>query len=114
MALYWSMNIKAQSLGIKSAELSISSSKKIIEVLESYRESVVRNRRSYYAKQISETRYQFASTQAELQFMPNMSKYIIESGVVIGAVAISGIQFLLQDAANAVATLSVFLAAGTS
>jgi hypothetical protein len=41
-----------------------------------------------------------------------MSKYIIESGVVIGAVAISGIQFLLQDAAHAVATLSVFLAAG--
>jgi ABC-type multidrug transport system fused ATPase/permease subunit len=113
MALYWSMNVKAQQLGNKSAELSISSSKKIIEVLESYRESVVRNRRSYYAKQISDTRYQFASTQAELQFMPNMSKYIIESGVVIGAVAISGIQFLLQDAAHAVATLSVFLAAGT-
>jgi ABC-type multidrug transport system fused ATPase/permease subunit len=113
MALYWSMNVRAQLLGNKSAELSILSSKKIIEVLESYRESVVRNRRSYYAKQISDTRYQFASTQAELQFMPNMSKYIIESGVVIGAVAISGIQFLLQDAANAVATLSVFLAAGT-
>jgi ABC-type multidrug transport system fused ATPase/permease subunit len=113
MALYWSMNVKAQLLGNKSAELSILSSKKIIEVLESYRESVVRNRRSYYAKQISDTRYQFASTQAELQFMPNMSKYIIESGVVIGAVAISGIQFLLQDAAHAVATLSVFLAAGT-
>jgi ABC-type multidrug transport system fused ATPase/permease subunit len=113
MALYWSMNVKAQLLGNKSAELSILSSKKIIEVLESYRESVVRNRRSYYAKQISDTRYQFASTQAELHFMPNMSKYIIESGVVIGAVAISGIQFLLQDAAHAVATLSVFLAAGT-
>lgn len=113
MALYWSMNVKAQLLGNKSAELSILSSKKIIEVLESYRESVVRNRRSYYAKQISDTRYQFASTLAELQFMPNMSKYIIESGVVIGAVAISGIQFLLQDAAHAVATLSVFLAAGT-
>jgi len=113
LALYWSMNLRAQLLGNKSAELSISSSKKIIEVLESYRESVVRNRRSYYAKQISDTRYEFASTQAELQFMPNMSKYIIESGVVIGAVAISGIQFLLQDAAHAVATLSVFLAAGT-
>ena len=74
MALYWSMNVRAQLLGNKSAELSILSSKKIIEVLESYRESVVRNRRSYYAKQISDTRYQFASTQAELQFMPNMSK----------------------------------------
>jgi ABC-type multidrug transport system fused ATPase/permease subunit len=113
LALYWSTSMKAKALGSRSAELSIESGKKIIEVLESYRESVVRNRRSYYASQISETRYQFATTQAELQFMPNMSKYIIESGVVIGAVAISGIQFLLQDASHAVATLSVFLAAGT-
>jgi ABC-type multidrug transport system fused ATPase/permease subunit len=113
LALYWSTSMRAKYLGNRNAELSIESSRRIIEVLESYRESVVRNRRSYYANQISETRYQFASTQAELQFMPNMSKYIIESGVVIGAVIISGIQFLLQDASNAVATLSVFLAAGT-
>ena len=113
LALYWSMNLKARNLGNKSAELSIESSKQIMEVIESYRESVVRNRRSFYTKQISEIRFRFAETQAQLQFMPNMSKYIIESGVVIGAVAISGIQFILQDAANAVATLSVFLAAGT-
>jgi ABC-type multidrug transport system fused ATPase/permease subunit len=44
--------------------------------------------------------------------MPNVSKYVIESGMVIGAVAIAGIQFGLQDARHAVATLSVFLAAG--
>lgn len=113
VALYLSTSKRAKLLGSRSAELSIESNKKITEVLDSYRESVVRNRRSYYANQISETRYNFASTQAELQFLPNMSKYIIESGVVIGAVAISGIQFLLHDASHAVATLSVFLAAGT-
>ena len=113
IVLYRSMNLKAQKLGIKSAELSIKSNKKIMEVLESYRESVVRNRRSYYASQISKIRFDFASTQADLQFMPNMSKYIIESGVVIGAVLISGIQFLLNDSAHAIATLSVFLASGT-
>jgi ABC-type multidrug transport system fused ATPase/permease subunit len=45
--------------------------------------------------------------------MPNVSKYVIESGMVIGALVIAGIQFGLQDARHAVATLSVFLAAGT-
>jgi ABC-type multidrug transport system fused ATPase/permease subunit len=45
--------------------------------------------------------------------MPNVSKYVIESGMVVGAVFIAGIQFSMQDARHAVAALSVFLAAGT-
>lgn len=112
-ALYWTMNVRAQELGETSARLSIKSSQKILEVLESFRESVVRNRRNFYAKEIAKTRHDYSHILAELQFMPNMSKYVIESGIVIGAVIISGIQFWLQDAAHAVATLSVFLASGT-
>jgi ABC-type multidrug transport system fused ATPase/permease subunit len=42
-----------------------------------------------------------------------MSKYVIESTVVIAALLISATQFLLTDAVHAVGTLSVFLAAGT-
>lgn len=113
LALYWTMNVRAQQLGEKSAKLSIQSSQKILEVLESFRESVVRNRRNFYAKEIAKTRHDYSHTLAELQFMPSMSKYVIESGIVIGAVIISGIQFWLQDASHAVATLSVFLASGT-
>ena len=47
-----------------------------------------------------------------MAFMPNISKYIIESTVVLGAIVVSGIQFLLNDASRAVGTLSIFLAAG--
>ena len=45
--------------------------------------------------------------------MPNISKYVIETATIFGAVVISAIQFVTQDATHAVATLSVFLAAGT-
>jgi ABC-type branched-subunit amino acid transport system ATPase component len=45
--------------------------------------------------------------------MPYVSKYVIETSVVLGALLISGFQFLTQDATHAVATLSVFLAAGS-
>jgi ABC-type multidrug transport system fused ATPase/permease subunit len=48
-----------------------------------------------------------------MQFMPNVSKYVIESGIVIGALVIAGAQFALQDARHATATLSIFLASGT-
>lgn len=54
-----------------------------------------------------------ANTLAELSFMPNIGKYIIETTVVLGALLIGATQFLLQDATHAVATLSVFLAAGS-
>jgi ATP-binding cassette, subfamily B, bacterial PglK len=112
-ALYRLLHVRAGTLGLKNTELQILGNEKIVEVLSSYRESVVRNRRSYYAKEIGSNRMALANTQAELTFMPYVSKYVIESTVVLGALLISGFQFLLQDAAHAVATLSVFLAAGT-
>ena len=109
--LYRTMNVKAHKLGYLNSEIAILSNEKIIEVLDSYRESVVRNRRDYYSREIRKLRLKLADVLAELQFMPNVSKYVIESGIVIGAVVIAGVQFALQDARHAVGTLSVFLAA---
>lgn len=112
-SLYKLMHGRAKLLGQQQADLEIASNEKIIEVLGSYREAIVRNRRGYYANQIGELRFRLADTQAELAFMPNISKYVIESTVVLGALAISAIQFILQDAGQAVATLAVLLASGT-
>ena len=111
--LYKIMNVKAHNLGYLNSELTIASDEKIIEVLDSYREAVVRNRRNYYSRQIGRLRLEHSNVLAEIQLMPNVSKYVIESGMVVGAVFISGIQFMFQDAQHAVAALSVFLAAGT-
>ena len=113
ITLYMLMHKRVSSLGELEAKLSIKSSEKILEVLSSFRESTVRNRRDYYAREIGEVRSDIANVLAEQSFMPNVSKYVIESAVVLGALGISATQFLLQDAGRAVATLAVFLAAGT-
>jgi ABC-type multidrug transport system fused ATPase/permease subunit len=107
------MNSRAGRLGVKNANLNISSNEKIVEVFASYRESVVRNRRDYYAREIGKLRYQLADTSAEMGFLPYVSKYVIETSVVIGAVMIGSIQFLQQNASQAIATISIFLAAGS-
>jgi len=112
-ALYKLMHNKARNLGISESTLTIKSAENIVEVLGSYREAIVRNRRDYYAREIGKIRLELADTLAELSFLPNVSKYIIETTVVLGALLISGLQFFLQDASHAVATLAVFLAAGT-
>lgn len=111
--LFKLLHVRARVLGSANASLSIRSNEKILEVLSSYRESVVRNRRAYYAHEIGELRYNLANTEAELSFMPNISKYVIESTIVLGALLISAVQFSTHDASHAVATLAVFMAAGS-
>jgi ABC-type multidrug transport system fused ATPase/permease subunit len=85
----------------------------IVEVLNNYRESIVRNRRAFYAREFAKNRLDFSRFTAENSFIPNISKYVLESSVVIGAILLSATQFVLQDARHAVATLAIFLAAGT-
>jgi ABC-type multidrug transport system fused ATPase/permease subunit len=113
IVLYRLLQTRAQRLGATSSELSISSNEKILEVLSAYRESVVRNRRNFYSKEIGKQRLALANTIAELTFMPNISKYVIEVTVVLGMLGIGATQFLLQDVGRAVGVLSVFLAAST-
>jgi len=111
--LYKFMHVRAGNLGIENSTLIIKSSEKIVEVFASYRESVVRNRRDYYAREIGHLRYSLSNTSAELGFLPYVSKYVIETTVVVGAVLIGATQFIFQDASHAIATLAIFLAAGT-
>ena len=111
--LYRYMHVRAAYLGVEQASKSIESNQKITEVLDSYRESVVRHRRDHYAKEIGKIRISLSHNLAESAFMPYVSKYIIETTVVIGSLTIAATQFVLQDATRAVATLSIFMAAGT-
>jgi ABC-type multidrug transport system fused ATPase/permease subunit len=111
--LYRFMNVRAGMLGFRSSELNVISNEKIVEVFSSYRESVVRNRRDYYVREICTYRFALARTSAEMNFLPYVSKYVIETSVILGAFLIGAAQFVLQDAAHAVATLAIFLAAGT-
>jgi len=113
LLLYRMMHVRAGRLGVQSSLLNIQSNEKIVEVFSSYRESVVRNRRDYYAREIGKKRFEIADNAAEMNFMPYVSKYVIETAVILGALLVSFLQFILQDATHAVATLAIFLASGS-
>ena len=112
-SMYRLMHVEAGKLGIQNSRMNIQSNEKIIEVLASYRESVVRNRRNFYSQEIRKSRFALADNSAKISFMPYISKYVIETSVVLGAILIAGVQFYLYDATHAVTTLAIFLAAGT-
>jgi ABC-type multidrug transport system fused ATPase/permease subunit len=113
LILHIAMSAKAKKLGEVNSNLAIASNKKIIEAINSYREISVRNRRNYYSREIENQRFAVSHNDALLAFMPMISKYVLEGAVVIGAFAIAALQFALNDARHAVATLTIFMAAGS-
>jgi len=112
-SLYRLLQLRALEIGISAQELTVKNNLRILEVLNSYRESVVRNRREYYAAEVRGLRYGLGKIIAELNFQPYISKYVIESVSILGALGLVGFEFATKNATHAVAVLAVFLAASS-
>jgi ABC-type multidrug transport system fused ATPase/permease subunit len=111
--LYFTLRNRALGLGNESAKLGVMFNEKMIEVLNSYRESLVRNTQSNYSDVLTSMRFSSAGINAKLAFLPSVGKYVMESVVVLGSLFVAAIQFTRQDAAHAVATIAVFTAASS-
>jgi len=109
--LYIAMHKTMGRFGQVQNELSIISAEKINEVIISYREMFVKNRRSYYANEIGKIRLELADSAAQNAFYQNISKYVIEITIVASSLLLSVIIFSTQPVSRAVAVLSIFLVA---
>ena len=110
--LYLAMHKRAQQLGFRNSEIQVSTNENLFVALNMQRELLVRDRRDYFIDLISKQRHSLAKIESEQAFMPNVSKYFMEISVFLGALSISAVQFMREDAVQAIATLSIFLAAG--
>ena len=104
---------KSQKLGVLYTDLSIESINRYEQAYKLYRENHLSSSSEHIEREINEIRKRFSSVAAEISFLPSLSKYVIETTIVIGALILSAYQFMAEDSSRAVATLSVFLAAGT-
>jgi ATP-binding cassette subfamily C protein len=111
--LYKVQQRQARSLGKREAELNIRSNQKIYESIVAFREISTKGATGNYAKEIKDIRFELADTLAQISFLPNISKYVIEASIIIGALLVSAFQFIHYDAKHAVATLAVFIAAAS-
>ncbi len=111
--LYFAVNKRVNRLGNENAELAVFSFEKISDAITNYKELYTRDKRDHYKSMINESRQRIAWNSAELSFIPNLGKYLIETTMVIGAVLICAVQFYVADATHAVSILSIFLAAGS-
>ena len=111
--LYYLLHKRVVILNTKFAHQSIYFNQKVSEGINSYRDLFIKGGREFYVNQIRKSKMQLAGYEAEIRFIPNISKYTIEISVILGVAIISGIQFYLFDSNRAIAVISVFLAAST-
>lgn len=113
ISLYGLLNKRAKRLGARQTALTIESNESILQAIETYREIIVHNRQGYYSEKIGKIRFRLGSLYAESNFLPYIGKYVIESVLVFGSLFLAAIQFILNDATQAVSILTVFMAAGS-
>ena len=111
--LYFLLHKRVAILNTKSAYQSIYFNQKVSEGINSFRDLFIKGGREFYVNEIRKTKMQLAGYDAEIKFIPNISKYTIEISVILGIAVIAGIQFYLFDSNRAIAVISVFLAAST-
>lgn len=103
---------KAAKLGIERFHLVTKSNTQIIDALSLQRNIYTSNLQKNFLTQIFESRTFVGKNLAESEFMPYVTKYVIEIVLVVFSFTLAASQFFLQDASHAIATLSIFMAAG--
>jgi ATP-binding cassette subfamily C protein len=109
--LYFLIRKKNEQVGTLKADHTITSSRKIFETLSNYRELFLRGQRQTFVEEIGKFRLFQVEAMASANYLTNFNKYILEASVLIVTLLIAGIQFLMSDALESVATLTLFFAA---
>jgi len=111
--MYVLTNTKTQRIALRHSELTIKDSEVLLELVAGYREAFIRNRRGYFVDRAKKIKREIADYSAELAWMPNISKYVVEIAFTLGTMAVAALQFITNDSAKAVGSLTLFLAAGS-
>jgi ABC-type bacteriocin/lantibiotic exporter with double-glycine peptidase domain len=96
-----------------STKLSISSSEKLVGLIEMYREYYLRNSTNTAIERFESERIELAYHVGKLNFFPSVPKYFLETSIFVIVLILGAFQFTRLDASNAVSTLAIFLAAAS-
>ena len=113
LVMHFSIARKIHDIAEDVARTSVNLNEKIIETITFYRELLVRSRRNYYLENVSKLRQQLALSESQINFYPNINKYVMDLIIVLGVLIISAIQFATTDAKNSAASIVIFLVSGT-
>lgn len=103
----------ARQTGDVTAATNVKLMQGIQEASSSFRELTVTNRMEAHTKRLADPILVAATSTATLVFITQVPKYVYESALLFGALALGAFEFSQRTAAEAVVTVSVFFAAGS-
>ena len=103
----------AKRLGGQLANTDIDSITSVQNAVRTYREVSVTGRRPVYVDRFRVLRWEAAKIQANTQVLNQVSKYVFEIALIVGAGLLATTQFLTRDVIAAIAVIAVFLTAAT-
>lgn len=102
---------RAAQLGHNLSVETVRSNDAISELLLTVKERRIRGSEKTFLDEIYKKRLLISGLQAEMKFIPMISKYVFEIGLVFITVTVTIMQFYFSESSRAIANLVVFLSA---
>jgi ABC-type multidrug transport system fused ATPase/permease subunit len=113
VALYVLLHKSARNLGSEEARLTIAASDFMIDLTNIIEQIQIRDLQENYLEKFDHLQSAKTRNDADIAFLPLIGKYLLETGIVIGAILLCLVEFILKDSQQAIASLAIFLTAGT-
>jgi ATP-binding cassette, subfamily B, bacterial PglK len=91
--LYFLLHKRVVILNTKFTYESIYFNQKVSEGINSFRDLFIKGGREFYVNEIRKTKMKLAGYDAEIKFIPNISKYTIEISVILGIAVVQEFNF---------------------
>lgn len=113
LALYGLLHKRARDLGREEAELAIKTGNFLTDLTSVLELVRIRNLEKNFLQEFNRLQQKKTVNDSEIAFLPLIGKYLLETSVVFGAILLCGFEFALKNSQEAIASLAVFLTAGT-
>jgi ATP-binding cassette subfamily C protein len=104
---------KGKTVSRNLGELIVRYNQELLEMLQIYRELILRDNIASATQLIREKRGESMLLRAQLFFLPTLSKFLFEYVLIIGGFTVGIAQLLLSDALSAISAIIMFLAAAS-
>jgi ABC-type multidrug transport system fused ATPase/permease subunit len=98
--------------GSEVAQGTIATTDSVNDMTEAFREMTVLGKQDFFLAKMTRSRRRLAEGMGLMTFLAGMPRYVVETGLMIGVVALVGWQFLNGQLADGVVVIGIFLTGG--
>ena len=106
------INSRLKRIGQRLVTSSVGVTNTIQDLTNAFREVMVAAKLDVFLKRLGGFRKRYANDMALQSFLMGLPRFFVETGLMIGVLAIIGFQFLRGDLSDGLVTTAVFLAGG--